>query len=177
MFEIMDIKNEFEKLDAKTGMDIANTVPVFVSNRFTSTRGQYKFEFYHITKEIKNESITIAGFVLNESEADFIDTVRHEYAHAMATRLTKRNDTGHSEFWKQCCLEIGCAPEALKIATESQKAALNNRKKYIVKCAECGEEFIYYRKGKIISMVESGDTEALTCPKCGNHKFILKKQT
>ena len=36
------------------------------------------------------------------------------------------------------------------------------------------QEFVYHRKGKIISMIESGDTEALTCPKCGNHNFILK---
>lgn len=174
MFRIADIKNEFEKLDAKTGMNIANTIPIFVSRRFTSTRGQYKFKFHRITEEIKDESITIAAFVMNESEPDFLDTVRHEYAHAMATRLTKRNDIGHGEFWKQCCFEVGCASKATKIATESQKVVLNNRKTYVVKCAECGKEFIYHRKGKIISMVESGNTEALTCPKCGNHKFILK---
>lgn len=175
MFRIADIKNEFEKLDAKTGMNIANTVPIFVSNRCKTTRGQYKFTFYRITKEIKDESITIAAFVMNESEPDFLDTVRHEYVHAMATRLTKRNDIGHGEFWKQCCREVGCVPEASRIATEAQKAVLNNRKKYIVKCAECGKEFIYHRKGKIISMVESGNTENLTCPKCGNHNFILKQ--
>lgn len=174
MFRVADIKNEFENLDAKTGMNIANTIPIFVSGRFTSTRGQYKFKFYPITREIKNESITIATFVLNESEPDFLNTVRHEYAHAMATRLTKRSDIRHGEFWKQCCREIGCVPEASRIATESQKAVLNNRKTYIVKCAGCGKEFIYHRKGKIIYMVESGNTETLTCPKCGNHKFILK---
>lgn len=175
MFEIRDIKNEFEKLDAKTGMDIANTVPIFVSSRCKTTRGKYKFTFYRITREIKDESITIASFVMNESKPDFLDTVRHEYAHAMATRLTKRSDIGHGEFWKQCCREIGCAPKASRIATESQKAALNKRKTYIVKCAECGKEFIYHRKGKVISIVESGDTENLTCPYCGGHNFYLKK--
>lgn len=175
MFKIVDIKNEFEKLDAKTGMNIANTIPIFVSSRFTSTRGRYKFTFNRITREIKNESITIAAFVLNESEPDFLDTVRHEYAHAMATRSTKRNDIGHGEFWKQCCFEVGCAPKATKIATESQKAVSNKRKTYIIKCAECGQEFVYHRRGKVISMVESGDAENLTCPYCEGHNFYLKK--
>lgn len=175
MFKIVDIKNEFEKLDAKTRMNIADTVPIFVSSRCKTTRGKYKFTFNRITREIKDESITIASFVLNESEPDFLDTVRHEYAHAMATRLTKRSDIGHGEFWKQCCREVGCVPKATKIATESQKTVLNKRKTYIVKCAECGQEFVYHRKGKIVSMVESGNINGLRCPYCGGHNFYLKK--
>ena len=41
MFTIYDIKREYTRLDAKTGMNIATTIPIKISNRCTTTRGKY----------------------------------------------------------------------------------------------------------------------------------------
>lgn len=175
MFTIYDIKREYTRLDAKTGMNIATTIPVKISNRCTTTRGKYSYSMSNSygSKPFK-ESITISSFVLHEDEADFIDTIRHEYAHAMAARIHERFGLAHGPEWQECCHIVGCRDTATRTATEAQKAIIDKRKTYIVAC-ECGHEFIYHRKGKIVSMVEAGNINGLRCPYCEGHNFYLKK--
>ena len=174
MFTIEDIRKEYERLDNETGNNIAK-ISLEISNRCKTTRGKYCFFQNPIEDEPFKERIVISAFVLKESECDFLDTIRHEYAHAMSVRKYGVNaGNGHGYYWKKCCCIIGCKDETTREATEAQKAALQNRKQYVIYCS-CGRKFIYYRKSKIVSMIEKGNCATLKCPVCGGHDFKLEK--
>lgn len=175
MFTIEDIKNEYAKLDSKTGMNIAKTIPIKISNRCTKTRGQYTYTMSNeYGSKPYRESITISSFVLKEEASDFLDTIRHEYAHAMAARIHERFGLGHGIEWQECCHIVGCRDTARKnTITEAQKAAIENRKVYTIVC-ECGHKFTYHRKGKIVSLVESG-SKTVVCPYCQGRNLTLEK--
>lgn len=174
MFTIYDIKREYIRLDAKTGMNIATSIPVKISNRFQTTRGRYRYTMSNSDGSTPyNESITISAFVMRENEPDFLGTIRHEYAHAMAARVYKKFGLGHGPEWQKCCEIVGCDPVAKREATEQQRTILDNRKKYIIAC-ECGKKFIYHRKSKIVTMVENGNCETLSCPRCKSHNLHLE---
>ena len=64
------------------------------------------------------------------NDAQFIDTVLHEFAHAIVGC-----EHGHDSVWKQACEDIGCS--GLQYHEMAWKPR-NGYKKYIGKCAACG---------------------------------------
>lgn len=173
MFGVGDIRREYMALDEKTGMDIAKTIPIEITKRCTERRGVYKYKIQKSTGIIKDEKIIISDFVMREERETFYNTIRHEYAHAMAVRIHRRLGLGHGKEWQECCKIVGCKPEATAQATEQQMAAINRRKKYIVTCNSCGHEWTYGKRNKIVKSAEMDDG-TLTCPYCNGKSFSVR---
>lgn len=161
MRTITDIRNEYKRLDKEFGYNIANQYRLKVSKRLTKTRGYCKTDFKHLTKEIQ-----IADFVMNEPDETFYNTIRHEYAHAMAYEKYGAG-VGHDERWVALAKMIGCNGERYAKATKEQIDKMETRVNYIVECKHCGRQFKYMRMNNTIRMAYLGDCR---CP-CGCDEF------
>lgn len=177
MFTIADIRNEYKRLDAITGQNIAN-IPIEISKRCTKRRGAYSFRLMY-KQSVSNEKFIISDFVMAEDSNSFYNTIRHEYAHAIATRVTLTN-AGHGEIWKRYAKMVGANPEMYSEKTPQQREKQMNAFKkngYAVTCEKCGKQYMYSRKTKVINIIESNYQNAtLTCPACGctNHFKVEK---
>lgn len=177
MFTIADIRNEYKRLDAITGQNIAN-LPIKISKRCTKRRGAYSFRLMY-KQSVFDEKFIISDFVMAEDSDNFYNTIRHEYAHAVATRVTLTN-AGHDAVWKKYAVMVGAKPTPYSDRTPQQtERQMNAFKKngYIVTCENCGKQYMYSRKTKVINIIESNYQNAtLTCPACGctNHFKVEK---
>lgn len=134
MYSIETIKTEYQRLDAITGQDIAKTVPVEIVERELTTRGAYQFRLIKGI-DVLTEKIVFNSFVMNEDADTFYNTIRHEYAHAFATRKHLR-DVDHGKEWQECAKIVGANPEAHANFTESQKKAISNMFEMLIAMAE-----------------------------------------
>ncbi|MCI8843240.1 MAG: SprT family zinc-dependent metalloprotease [Oscillospiraceae bacterium] len=106
MFVIEDIKKEVQRLDDLHGGHVSE-IPIYISKRFTRTlgrcegkleRGRYvptRIGFAHRLMELATEE-------------HFLETVRHEYAHAYLLQLTGEKHL-HDRLWKGYALQFGCS--------------------------------------------------------------------
>lgn len=163
MRTITDIRNEYKRLDSEFGYNIANQYRLKVSKRLIETRGYCKIDFMRHTKEIQ-----IADFVMNEPDETFYDTIRHEYAHAMAYEKYGAG-VGHDARWKALAKMVGCNGEQYVKATKEQIDKMSTRVNYIVECKHCGRQFKYMRMNNTIRMAYLGDCR---CP-CGCDEFEI----
>ena len=176
MFTKTDIYNEYKRLDKIHNQTIADTIPLEITGRCVNRQGVYKVAWRG--QSIVRERIVISDFMLEAPEADFLDTIRHEYAHAVATRQTRRNE-GHGALWQDWARKVGATPEqyATEIC-EAQQARIDARKamqkEYQVICDCCNHTWKYHRKGKIVKQVESGNY-SLECPYCHSRKFSFEE--
>lgn len=163
MRTITDIRNEYKRLDSEFGYNIANQYKLKVSKRLTKTRGYCKIDFMRSVKEIQ-----IADFVMNEPDETFYNTIRHEYAHAMAYEKYGAG-VGHDARWKALAKMVGCNGEQYAKATKEQIDKMATRVNYIVECKHCGRKFKYMRMNNTIRMAYLGDCR---CP-CGCDEFEI----
>ena len=165
MRTITDIRNEYKRLDDEFGYNIANQYRLKVSKRLTKTRGYCKIDFMRRVKEIQ-----IADFVMTETDETFYNTIRHEYAHAMAYEKYGAG-VGHDARWKALAKMVGCNGEQYAKATKEQIDKMATRVNYIVECKHCGRKFRYMRMNNTIRMAYLGHC---TCP-CGCDEFEIYK--
>ena len=163
MRTITDIRNEYKRLDSEFGYNIANQYRLKVSKRLTKTRGYCKIDFKRRAKEIQ-----IADFVMTEPDETFYNTIRHEYAHAMAYEKYGAG-VGHDARWKALAKMVGCNGEQYAKATKEQIDKMATRVNYIVECKHCGRQFKYMRMNNTIRMAYLGDCR---CP-CGCDEFEI----
>ena len=167
MYTIKDIIREYERLDAKFNNNIANTVDISITGRCTSRRGCYKASKKN--GHICNEKIIISNFVMNEKADTFYNTIRHEYAHALTTRLYKE-DHGHDSIWKSIALKCGASANATTPATPEQLAAHRDNK-YTVVCEQCGKQYGYQRVCRTLRIIRGEINSEVVCPVCGGKHF------
>lgn len=174
MFTIFDVMREYERLDALTGMDITKTVKISSTGRCTNRRGVYKATVYQSGK-LENEKIIISNFVFSDPMEEFMNTIRHEYAHAMAAHIHRRTKLGHGPEWKECCEIVGCKAEQYAQCSEAQKATIKARESktqgYILHCKSCGHEWKYKKMCKTLKGIQSG--VKYKCPHCGHLDFEI----
>lgn len=165
MRTITDIRNEYKRLDSEFGYNIANQYRLKVSKRLTKTRGYCKIDFMRHAKEIQ-----IADFVMNEPDETFYNTIRHEYAHAMAYEKYGAG-VGHDARWKALAKMVGCNGEQYSKATKEQIDKMVSRTYYVVECKHCGKQFVFRRMCDRMRMAYVGDC---VCP-CGCDSFEFYK--
>ena len=160
---LSDVRAEYDRLDALCGADTRG-IALTVSKRAVKRLGCFR--------PGPAPQISISAFVL-EDDALFLDTIRHEYAHALVWLRHPREKHGHDAVWKSACREIGCAPRTTVAAGEAQQDLREEKAKWRLRCRSCGQETLYLREGKIVRLVRSGRSRRVTCLKCGGHRFDL----
>lgn len=89
-------------------------------------------------------------------EAEVLDTIRHEIAHALD--YIHHGKMGHGPTWRAWCLKTGANPKRTYSAEEVQQPKM----KYTLRCASCGNESQRARMRK---------TQRFSCAKCAPGRF------
>ena len=168
MWDLADVRREYDRLDAMLGID-TKKVGLQFSKRMKKQYGVCEF------RNNRPVEIRLAEFLRTEDEV-FWNTARHEYAHAAVALLTHRRH-GHDEAWKALCRKIGCSDQRLAQSCEAarklrEQAAEKPRTWYVVTCKACGAVSRYQRRGKVVQAVEKG-RHGIVCRRCGGTRFVL----
>lgn len=163
MHSLDEVRAEYDRLDKLLGID-SRGIELKVSTRAVKQLGCFK--------NGAKPSITLAKAVL-EDDGLFLDTVRHEYAHAALWLMQPKERHGHDAQWKALCRRIGCVPKSRVKSGEKAAAQRAQRAKYLIRCTGCGAESLYLRRGKSVDMLLQGRGARLRCTRCGGNDFKL----
>lgn len=168
MHTVQEIRAEYRRLDKIVGIS-TEKVELSVSKRAKKRLGC--FQTPQLLKGIPAK-IIIAELVM-ESDELFMETIRHEYAHAAVYYLDPLKNHGHDKTWKKMCKLVGCSGKATIKLEGDTKQQMKTEAKYIVRCKGCGNETSYLRRGKVVDTIMSGRGRTLRCAKCGGSGFEL----
>ncbi|MCD8255840.1 MAG: SprT-like domain-containing protein [Oscillospiraceae bacterium] len=163
MHTLDEVRAEYDRLDAICGVDTRG-VALRVSTRAVKRLGAFRL---NPTPEILISALVLADDTL------YLDTVRHEYAHAVVALRHPGERHGHDAVWKAVCREVGCTPKATTEMNETQRALRVQKARYLVRCNGCGAENYYLREGAVIRALRSGQGGHVRCAWCGGHDFAL----
>lgn len=168
MHTLEEVRREYERLDAVLGID-TSAIELRISKRAVRQLGSFR-----VLREQGRERlcITLSALVMADDEL-FVDTARHEYAHAAVHILYPGQRHGHDAQWKNICRIIGCRPQSRTALTAAAAELREEKTKYIVRCNGCGRESSYVRRGKVVDMLMRGKGTKLRCRGCGGNKFEL----
>lgn len=172
MHSIEEIRAEYARLDKLCGVDTSG-IEIVLSHRGVRRLGSFRCPKQGSDVPLR---ITINGRLLTE-EAQFWDTVRHEYAHAVVYLRHPGQRHGHDAVWKAVCHQVGCSPDRLAAHTEETSAALKAQAKYRVHCRSCGRDSYYLKAGKAVKLLRQGRERYIRCAFCGGGSFELFIQT
>lgn len=114
-------------------------------------------------------------YLERHTEADWEDTLLHEYAHAAATIQTGK-DCQHGPIWKNICRQLGCRPYPYAYNMDVKEPLMDggNDGSVPVKCLRCGNVAMQAANSRVVTMLRRGrDAWNSTCPKCGGMRFAL----
>ncbi len=163
MHSLDEVRAEYQRLDRLLGIDTSH-VELKISKRALQQLGCFRSP--------EPLRITIAKSVMEDDEL-FLDTIRHEYAHAAVYLMYPGRNHGHDDIWKSICLRIGCRPKSRSEAGYKAQLARRQQAKYTVVCLGCGQQSYYLRRGKMVDMLLHGRGTRLRCTRCGGNKFAL----
>ena len=167
MHTLEEVRTEYDRLDRLLGID-TRSIELRVSKRAVRQLGSFRAP----KRGAGSMRITLSALIFTD-DAQFWDTVRHEYAHAAVHLLYPGENHGHDRVWKQMCRVVGCDPKRLA-PEQGQAAELRRaRAKYIVRCDGCGAESRYVRRGKTVELLLRGRGRSLRCRRCGGSRFTL----
>lgn len=112
MFTLSDIRTEFDRLDAISGL-CTKDIPIRISTRMSRTLGVCRSRSTDGGKTAQIIDVAIADYLCRYgTEEEFYNTVRHEYAHAYNI-LTEGHHCGHDARWKEAAVRFGALPNRL----------------------------------------------------------------
>ena len=106
MHSVEEIRAEYDRLDRMLGVDTSGA-EIVLSTRSVKRLGSCRYP----TPDGKPMRIMISTAILND-DAQFWDTVRHEYAHAAVFLLRPGERHVHDAVWRDVCRRIGCTPKS-----------------------------------------------------------------
>ena len=163
MHSLTEVRAEYDRLDRLLRIDTSH-VELKISSRAVRQLGSFRAS--------RPPRITLSSLVMGDDTL-FMDTIRHEYAHAAAYFMYPGEKHGHDKVWKDICRRIGCRPQS-RTALSDEAAKLREQKiKYIIRCKVCGRESGYVRRGKAVDMLLQGQGRRLRCTSCGKSSFEL----
>lgn len=95
-------------------------------------------------------------FVDLNAEAEILDTILHEIAHALVGI-----GHGHDEVWQEKCLEIGARPER---CYDGARVRMPHGR-WVATCPGCGQVFRRHRRPRVLT--------GWSCRRCGKEKGLL----
>ena len=131
----------------------------------------WSFKFNRRKKALGVAKLQLKRIELSEfwavhlKEAEILDTLLHEIAHAMAWDLEQYS--GHGTPWKRYCRQLGARPSRVA-DVKSVTPILEKAATWKILCA-CGKTYYYYRKPRI----NLARAECRVCHTLG--QFELKK--
>ena len=164
MWTLTELREEYDRLDRYLGIDTRD-IRLSFSKRMQRQHGVCCF------RGGRPLEIRLADF-LRTDDAAFLETARHEYAHAAAALLAGERH-GHDAVWKSLCARIGCRPERLAQPVDAQETR-NRQHGYLVRCMGCGAESRYLRRGRVVQSIEAGRTDC-RCRRCGGRRFTVER--
>ena len=158
MWTIERIIEELDNLREADGLP-AITVPVTINKRLTRTLGRVKF-MRGINEPI---SIEFSNLLLTTgTDADIINTIKHEYVHYFLFVTTGENH-GHDYMFEAKCAEIGCQHDKTQNRLEGGEQ-YDARFKYEVHCLGCNKTIgTYSRMCKTLRQIDY-----CRCKVCGS---------
>ena len=167
MHTLEEVRREYDRLDRLVGIDTSG-VELKISRRAVRQLGSFRAP----SRGRGPLRITLSALVLDD-DAQFWDTVRHEYAHAAVWLMHPGEKHGHDKTWRDMCRGVGCDPK--RLAPEKGRAAelRQARTRYIIRCRGCGGESRYIRRGRAVELMLRGRGRMLRCRKCGGNDFTL----
>lgn len=115
-------------------------------------------------------------------DADCVDVVRHEYAHAAAALLygpEALDESGHGPLWRRICDVVGCRPSPYTYNLNVPEPLIqniqgSNSECCRVECCRCGSSVEQPKDSRIVQVLRAGLTSwNFTCPVCGGLRFRL----
>ena len=103
MHTLEEVRAEYDRLDRLLGIDTSE-IELRVSKRAVRQLGSFRVP----TRGAGRMRITLSALIFAD-DAQFWDTVRHEYAHAAVHLLHPGEKHGHDRVWKQMCAVVGCS--------------------------------------------------------------------
>ena len=167
MHTLEEVRAEYDRLDRMIGINTRN-IELKISRRAVRQLGSFRSP----ARGRGPLRITLSALILDD-DAQFWDTVRHEYAHAAVYLLHPGEKHGHDAVWRDMCRRVGCDPSRLA-PSEGRAAELRRAQaKYIIRCQGCGGESRYVRRGKAVELMLRGRGKTLRCRRCGGNSFVL----
>ena len=110
------IREELKRLDRMTGLH-GSELPI----RFTDSKRTLGM-YFHADSKKQHFAFSRHYFENPDfSNAEALDTIRHEYAHFMVDEIYGANaDRSHGNMWKACCRRVGARPQRLYNAKVNQ---------------------------------------------------------
>lgn len=167
MHTLEEVRAEYDRLDKLLGIDTSG-IELKISRRAVHQLGSFRAP----AGGEGRLRITLSSLVM-EDDALFMDTIRHEYAHAAVHLLYPGQKHGHDEKWKNICRRIGCRPKSRTKLTQTASRLREEKIKYIIRCKACGRESGYVRRGKTVELMMRGKASRLRCRNCGKSSFEL----
>jgi SprT-like family. len=167
MHTLEEVRREYDRLDRLIGIDTSG-IELKLSTRAVRQLGSFRSP----SRGKGPLRITLSALILDD-DAQFWDTVRHEYAHAAVYLLCPGEKHGHDGVWREMCRRVGCNPK--RLAPEQGRAAelRKQQARYIIRCESCGAENRYVRRGRAVELMLRGRGRMLRCGKCGGNRFVL----
>ena len=167
MHTLEEVRAEYDRLDKLLGIDTSG-IELKVSNRAMKQLGSFRSPAKPGAAPLR---ITLSRLVMDD-DALFLDTARHEYAHAAAYILDPGRRHGHDALWKELCRRVGCMPRS-RTASKTVADKRREQAKYTLRCRCCGSESNFVRRGKTVDMLLRGQGRRLRCTRCGGNDFEL----
>lgn len=88
---------------------LPENLPIRLSNRMRRRLGQIRFDVIDGERMVVDIALNV-DLMLAENDAQRLDTLLHEMAHAEAYLF--HGDRGHGPYWKRIARRVGCEPRA-----------------------------------------------------------------
>lgn len=171
-----DVREEFRRLDKLCGVSTEH-IKLRVSTRATRQYGCAKWRMQTGSDGVRrcvHHLVQISDFIM-ETDEQFWNTVRHEYAHVLVTMRDGKNH-GHDAVWKAACKEVGCAPNRCSLNQEAHELSMAKRAeraRYRAVCTVCGQTYTYVKAGRIVKALQAGRP----CWHAGSREHSLRLET
>lgn len=135
---IATIKAECVSIAAKNGYKF--DIPVEINKRLKTTLGRTHWEWVNNT--IRPTKLDFnADYINRASDAEVLDTIRHEMAHYLLMLEKPAEDHGHDDAWKIWCFRTGAIPRAVTTWEQVDGTGYTPKRisaKYSIYCSGCG---------------------------------------
>ena len=174
MHTIEDIRREYDRLDRICAVDTSK-----IEIRLNNAQKRLGSFSYKPGFPKGTMTITISKKILGDEDL-YLDTIRHEYAHAVVFIRHPFSRHAHDKVWKAVCREVGCTPRAT-VKDDTLRKKTKESAKYKVTCLRCGAETYYQRAGKIVQILQREASRksifkkasSVACRRCGGREFSI----